>query len=444
MGLLRSFRRIGNIRESVSNTSQTTNENWRGKNFDFSNWADKFFYGDTYNVITRNPEVYSVITRLSSVFASLPIHQYRNGNETDGSLADLLRTEPNPNMSGFKMMRRVEADRNSTGNGFIFIVRDNLGTPAQLWPISPAYVLIKHNIDDDSIWYQIDSTHFHILVSEADMIHVTTLETDDTDWGISPIDVLYGSLNFQKAVQDFSMTEMSKKNAYIIKYDRSVSPERRQAILNDIAQMEKENGGALLQEAGFDITRYDSKFQPADLQTSEAISRTRIANAFNVPLSFLNDGQAKSTVNVEHVMTEFVEMTLTPIVKQYEGEFNRKLLTRNLRTRGNYFKINVNGLMRGDTAARTQFYQMGMRNGLFKVNELRKLEDLPPIKDKNAEAVWFSGDLYPLSQAGQRVPNSNNLNTAPQPKGGDKDGNSDSDSNSNEESTQVSDNQTGS
>ena len=73
--------------------------------------------------------------------------------------------------------------------------------------------------------------------------------------------------------------------------------------------------------------------------------------------------------------------------------------------------------MRGDTAARTQFYQMGMRNGLYKINEIRKLEDLPPINEKNAEQVWFSGDLYPLSQAGQRVPSANNMKK--QPKGGD-------------------------
>lgn len=401
---------------SRSNAPDSTN--WSGNGYDFSNWQGHHFYGDYASIISQNPEVFSVISRLSSVFASLPIHEYKKGNEKDGAVANLLRIEPNPNMSGFKMMRRLEVDRNKSGNAFAFIVRDDLGNPIELWPISSSNVLIKRNTDDNSIWYQVTSEQFKILIPDSEMIHVNQIETaDDSDWGISPLDVLSGSLRFQKAVQDFSMAEMAKKNAYIVKYERNVSPEKRQAILNDIASMERNNGGALLEEQGFDIERYESKFQPADLQTSEAVSRTRIANAFNVPLSFLNDGQAKSTVNVEHVMTEFVEMTLTPIVKQYEGELNRKLLTRNQRSRGWYFKFNVNGLMRGDTAARTQFYQMGMRNGLYKINEIRKLEDLPPINEKNAEQVWFSGDLYPLSQAGQRVPSANNMKK--QPKGGD-------------------------
>ena len=439
MGLLNIFKSIANPKQMATNSSTAPNStNWSGNSFDFSNWQGRHFYGDYSSTISQNPEVFSVISRLSSVFASLPIHAYKNGTEKDGPIANLLRVEPNPNMSGFKMMRMLEVDRNKSGNAFALIVRDDLGNPIQLWPISSSNVLIKRNTDDNSIWYQVTSEQFKILIQDSEMIHVNQIETvDNSDWGVSPLDVLNGSLRFQKAVQDFSMAEMAKKNAYIVKYERNVSPEKRQAILNDIANMERNNGGALLEESGFDIERYESKFQPADLQTSEAVSRTRIANAFNVPLSFLNDGQAKSTVNVEHVMTEFVEMTLTPIVKQYEGEFNRKLLTRNQRSRGWYLKFNVNGLMRGDTAARTQLYQMGMRNGLYKINEIRKLEDLPPIKEKNAEQVWFSGDLYPLSQAGQRVPSANNMQK--QPKGGDdSDGKDNQDANS-EDDADISD-----
>ena len=162
------------------------------------------------------------------------------------------------------------------------------------------------------------------------------------------------------------------------------------------------NGGAIIQQAGFKVERYASSFQPTDLNTTEALARTRIANAFNVPLSFLNDGQAKATTNPEHVMTQFVQMTLIPIVRQYESEFNRKLLTRSQRMQGYYFKFNINGLLRGDTAARTQFYQMMIRNGIATPNELRKLEDLPVSNEPNADKLWFSGDLYPLNLAEQR------------------------------------------
>ncbi|WP_413770514.1 phage portal protein, partial [Vibrio vulnificus] len=79
--------------------------------------------------------------------------------------------------------------------------------------------------------------------------------------------------------------------------------------------------------------------------TVESITRARIATAFNVPISFLSESEAShSNKTAEQVMTQFVEMTLLPIVKQYEAEFNRKLLTPEQRARGFYFKFNVNGL----------------------------------------------------------------------------------------------------
>lgn len=116
---------------------------------------------------------------------------------------------------------------------------------------------------------------------------------------------------------------------------------------------------------------------------------------FNVPVSFLNDGEVQAYTSNEQVMIQFVQMTLTPIVRQYEHEFNRKLLTEHERKQGYYFKFSLGGLLRGDTAARTAYYQSGIRNGYLKQDEIRMYEDLPP-EGGNANKLWVSGDLYPI------------------------------------------------
>ena len=132
-------------------------------------------------------------------------------------------------------------------------------------------------------------------------------------------------------------------------------------------------------------------------------------------------------------------MTLNPIIKQYESEFNRKLLTPGQIARGYYFKFNVNGLMRGDTAARTQFYQMMIRNGIATPNELRRLEDLPVAKDKNADKLWFSKDLALLDQADKINAPANTSAGQDETKGGDADG-----QNQSNEASNLHDNQGGS
>lgn len=395
---------LGNIGKALSNAPKMNSSggsSWQGQHYNFVPWQNIAFNGSHNEVLSTNETVFSVITRLANTLASLPIHYYKKDSQrdTDGAI-NLLRMEANSNSSGFQLINDTEVARNLTGNGYIFIQRDQFtGMPMALWALDPDYVTILRNMDDNSIWYRVAEDGFNFTVSSMDIIHVKHIHPLSSLYGISPIDVLRDSLKFQKAVEDFSLNEMSKKDSFVIEYDRSVDSEKRQAIINDFVKMIKQNGGAVVQEKGFKYDRFESRFNPADLASVEGISRIRIANAFDVPLSFVNDNSSKATTNVEHVMTQFVEMTLAPIIRQYESEFNRKLLTPNQRARGYYFKFNVNGLMRGDTAARTQFYQMMIRNGIATPNELRKLEDMPVAKDKNADKLWFSKDLALLEDA---------------------------------------------
>lgn len=397
---------------------------WEGQGFHFSNWANSNFFGTHNNILRNNEEVFGVISRLANTLSSLPIHEYKEYDQINTPASDLLHGEANPSMSAFQLINQLEVSRNTDGNAYAWIERDDNGAPINLWPIDPGAITVKRNVDDNSIWYDVNSTEYHFLVFNTDIIHVKHITPLTGTLGISPLDVLKGPLKFKKAVEDFSLNEMDKKDAYIIQYDRSVSPDNRQALINDFRRMITENGGAVVQEKGFEINRFDSNFQPSDLSTTNSITRSRVATAFNVPLSFLNEslesGNGKSN---EQVMLQFVEMTLIPIVTQYESEFNRKLLSNMERSQGIYFKFNINGLLRGDTSSRTAFYQTLIRNGIASANDLRKLEELPPSDAKNADKLWITGDLYPIdTDIADRNSKKSTL------KGGDKDATDNSDS----------------
>lgn len=417
---------------------QTKGNSWEGPHYNFGSWANTPFFGLKNQDLTTNEEVFSVVTRLANTVSSLPLHEYKKYQQTSTSVSNLLTVEPNPSMTSFQLLNQLETSRNVDGNGYLWIERDDYGLPQHLWPIDPKTVVVKRDIETGNIWYQVSSETYNFLVFNTEVIHVKHISPLSSFVGISPLDVLSSSLKFARTVEEFSMNEMDKKDAYIIQYDRSVSDGRRKALMDDFRRMIKENGGAILQEQGFKIDRYESKFQPGDLQTVSNITKQRIANAFNVPLSFLDNGNTNNAKSSESIMTQFVEMTLIPIVRQYEAEFNRKLLTQNQRARGYYFKFNINGLMRGDTASRTSFYAMMIRNGIATPNELRKLEDLPETKDKNADKLWFSKDLALLEDA-DKFSKSTDIKQVPQLKGGDNP----DDDNQNEDA-KLSNNQTGS
>lgn len=262
-------------------------------------------------------------------------------------------------------------------------------------PIDSSYVTPLINADDGSLWYKVIGVNGTYYFHNMNMIHVKHI-TGTSRWeGISPLKVLRNTLQYDKAVQEFSLSEMQKKDSFILEYGANVDAEKRQRIIDDFKRFYQENGGILFQEPGVSVKDMERKYFASDTLASERITRSRVANVFNVPVSFLNDTEGQSYSSNEQMMIQFVQMALTPIVRQYEQEFNRKLLTPDERRRGYYFKFNLGGLLRGDTAARTQFYQVMLRGGGMKPDEVRMLEDLPPEGGAAAQ-LWVSGDLYPM------------------------------------------------
>lgn len=345
--------------------------------------------------LATNETIFSVISRLSNTVASLPLKLYKDYDTVFNQVSDVVMNEPNPNMTGFEWINKIEVSRNETGNGYAAIIRDIRFQVESLIPIESAYVTPFLNTDDNNLWYEVRGIEGTYYIHNMNMFHVKHI-TGISRWkGICPIDVLRNTLEYDKAVQEFSLSEMQKKDSFILDYATQVDNDKRQKIIDDFRRFYQENGGILFREPGVNIEEMERKYFASDTLASERITRSRVANVFNVPVSFLNDTEGQSYSSNEQLMIQFVQMTLTPIARQYEQEMNRKLLNKAERQAGYYFKFNMSGLLRGDTAARTQFYQMMLRSGGLTPDEVRELEDKPP-KGGSASQLWISGDLYPI------------------------------------------------
>lgn len=117
---------------------------------------------------------------------------------------------------------------------------------------------------------------------------------------------------------------------------------------------------------------------PADAQFLESrrFQTTEISRLFGIPSWMVND-QEKSTswgTGMEQMFTSFVTITLKPYMQRYEQR-----LTREVCGTGSKAEFKVEGLLRGDSAARAAFYGSAIEHGWMVPNEPRELEDLPPV-----------------------------------------------------------------
>lgn len=361
----------------------------------FSRWIGKAFFGIENGTLETNENIFSVVSRLSNTLASLPFKKYLNYDQVTDEQTDRLLYHPNANQTLDQIFNVLEVSKNTNGNGYAVIFRDVRGQFEKLVPLMPGNVEPVIEERSKELWYQVVNDGRSYYFHNADMIHVRHIAGNGNWKGISPLSVLKNSNEFDKAVRTFSLKEMqSIRDSFILKYDTSLNDEKRKAVVDNFKQFYEENGGILFQEPGVEIEEMKRNFIAADMQISEEITRDRIANVYNIPNTFLNSTSGSFSSN-EQLMQMFVNMTLTPIVKQYEREFAKKILTQKERVEGYYFKFNMMALLRGDSTARQQFYHGAVRDGWMTRDEVRMYEELPP-KGGMASELWISGDMYPL------------------------------------------------
>ena len=151
----------------------------------------------------------------------------------------------------------------------------------------------------------------------------------------------------------------------------------------------------LVEENGVEIERLNRDLVDSKLLDTDKVSRSRIAMVYNVPEHFIGNSQA-SYSSQEQLNMEFLTYNLVPTVNQYESELNKKTLSAIEKKKGYRYKFNVASLLRADTQARGQFYQIMRRGGAYSANDVRRFEDLQPIKKTGMDDYHISGDLYPI------------------------------------------------
>lgn len=353
------------------------------------------------DLLADNETIFSVITRLANTLASLPIGLYDGNNQPiNNDLYKLVAYRPNANQTAFEFWNDVETDRNRYGNAFILINVNEYQQPQELILVPNGFVTIKRDSQTGYLWYDVRINNTSVLVPSYQMIHLKHLKGSKSDYGISPLDVLKRAVTYDNKVEEFLLNEMAKRDSFNVRTDGSLSQENKRELAQSIAEFARKNQGVLFSEKGISVDLIDRKISSTDIKDNDEVSNRRIANAFNIPISFLNESTGTSGYkSTEQQMTQFVQMTLIPILKQYESQLNTKLIRPEQWDKGYHFRFNENTLLRGDLATRTAAYQSAIRNGYRTPNDIRRLENEPMIDDEGANKLWLSGDLYPIDIA---------------------------------------------
>lgn len=341
--------------------------------------------------------IYAAVTRIANTVASIPVHVYKGRERQDTHpLEKMLNLSPNPSMSAYIFKQTMEAFRNTEGMAYALIIRDGLGEITRLDVLDPTRVRPLIERDSREIWYDITLEGKTYPIPGYMVLALKHMSANGIS-GIRPLDVLRGSLDYDAEVKEISLNQLDGINHGVMLEvpGQALDETRKAQIVADFLDAYESSGQrVLVLEGGIRATTFNQSPVDAQLMDVERITRNRVATVYNLPPHMLGDYSDTSFSTAEQQMQEFLQLTIIPIVQQWEDELNRKLLSDADYKVGYRFRFDTDSLIRADMVAMANKYQMAIRGGWMRVNEVREREGLPP--DPNGNELMCARDIIPL------------------------------------------------
>lgn len=336
----------------------------------------------------KAPAVLAAVSLRSGLFASFPKIIYKvtdSGREEvwDDPLYKILAHEPNPYMNAYTFWELVNTHLDLWGNSYVYISRYG-GNVKALTPIHPRNVTIS--VEGGKMIYKVKSPDpvLNGDHSPNKILHFKDISYDGII-GQSRVALSNDVIAIYKSSQQFSKEFFDKGgNAKgVIETDQKLDPE---AIKNFVKHWnDSGNHGTPILDMGKKYKQLSIPIGDANLKDIQDSLIQEIARTWHVPSSLINENSRSTYSNVTQLDIQFVKYGLRPSVKRYEHELEYKLLGDD---RGKkLIRFNLDGILRGDPAARAAFYAAMKQNEIMSSNEIRKVEGLNPSDDPRADLL---------------------------------------------------------
>lgn len=343
------------------------------------------------------PAVSAAVTFLSSSMANLPLHAFRvkgDGSERiRGGIQRLLNEAPNPEWTSFGWRKYMWQQVFTGGRGVSWIERSGANVVA-IWPMDPAATKVKRVAGRKLYAFDGKAEPY----PAADVIDIPYLLKRDQLGSYSPIINGAKAIALALAMGNYAGDFFAGGGVPPLALSGPLpqGPEAMKRAMGDIHRaIEAAKAsrkpvfpmppGHELKQVGFD---------PAKGQMTEArrFQIEEIARVYNLPPVFLQDLTHGTFSNTEQQDLHLVKHLIAQWAKAFEEELNLKLFGP--RGSARYVEHNLDGLMRGDFAARMAGLAQGIQNAILTPDEARALENRPPRP--KGDQLYIQGATVPL------------------------------------------------
>ncbi|MFW5407734.1 phage portal protein [Pectobacterium brasiliense] len=337
--------------------------------------------------------VRACVTLLAESVAQLPCELYRRSKDggreraTDHPLYDIIHTQPNKKDTVFEYYEQMQGVLGLEGNSFSLIDRDGSGYITELIPVNPKKIIVMKG-PDALPYYHIPDLGETLPMR---MVHHTKYFSLDGYIGTSPIQTNADVLGLGLAVEQHAAQVFARgttMSGVIERPFEATAIKSQEAVDRILAKWTERYSGlrnsfsvGMLQE-GMTYKQLSQDNEKAQLLQSRQWTVNEVCRLYKIPPHMIQLLDQSTNNNIEHQGLQFVMYTLLAWLKRHEGAMMRDLLLPSER-REHYIEFNVSSLLRGDQKSRYESYALGRQWGWLSVNDIRRMENLPPIAGGN-------------------------------------------------------------
>lgn len=369
--------------------------------------------GETWageNVTTQgalNLSAYWAGTRITAqTIASLSFEVMEKGKDgvkvraPDHPLQELLGDSPNADQTNIEFWEGRVLGLCTSGNGFA--KKEHLGNRLVALAPMPADTVARRD-NDGALEYRFFDRGKEEVLPEEKVFHIKAF--GDGDMGLSPVAMARQTLSLTIATEKAAGHAFSKglrsKGFFIMPSGAKLTQEQRDGARKSLVEA---NSGpnapwASILEGGVDFKSISLSMRDAEMILNRRFNVEEVCRWLGVPpivIGHAADGQTMWGTGVVAVMQGWLTFGLRSQLKRIEKAISKRIMTPAERLRFSV-KINYEDLLRADTAARAAFYVALLNAGVMTINEVRKLEGLPPIKGGDVPRMQMQN--VPITEA---------------------------------------------
>jgi len=373
-------------------------------------WQEWFGTSSSGKVVTADKaiqlsSVWACIRLLSESISTLPLKVYMR--EADGSrkLAQdhpayqVLCRRPNLEMTPSRFMLLVVASICLRGNAFV--EKKMIGRKlVALDPLLPQNMVVKR-LPTGKLEYTYTENGAKRVIPVDRMMHIRGFGLDGV-CGMMPLssgrDVFGAAMAVDEAAA--KIFENGLQSTGFLSSKTALNKEQRERLRKSLQSFigSKNAGKLMVLENELSYQNVTMNPEAAQLLESRAFSIEEICRWFRVPPFMVGHVTKQSSwaSSVEGMNLIFLTNTLRPLLVNIEQEIARCLLDGD----EDYFaEFSVEGLLRADSVGRSAYYTTALQNGWMSRNDVRRLENLPPIPGGDIYTVQLN--LTPLEDLKQ-------------------------------------------